>query len=455
MVQPRFAGFGSGQGTDGGFSPAQGGTAAAWDPSQLTGLVDEWDADAAYCVTDAACDFDAASDQRLTVSIDSKIGGNATSFWRAMWVKHDATVSGAQRYMTAVSGTTGYSIYQANGTVTARSYKDDTSEDVVNNAAGLTTSTWYFIYMEYTGTRMRVSVNNGAFSQSSADYTYAPSTSGTAYVGGLTATTQDFDGQAQSLCGGDGNLSSGQITALYNSGAGGLYESTTLTTELEFWWNLTEASGSRVDSHASYDLTAVNTPGVAAGVAEGTVQDRSPVKTYTGKTNSETFDQSTVANQPRWIEDGDGSGNPALDFDGTNYTSTLTASLTQGFTLAALVRFDAAGDYLFGGDVSGEFAGRGATNWEAAFGSTISGGTPDDSWHRMIVVANGANSAIYIDGSSVATGDIGAGGVAQVILGAKGDGSAPLDGRVRAVVIADSAADSGDVASLDDYLAAL
>lgn len=436
----------------------------SFTPASLTGLLDEWSAESQYCLTNGACDFASASTQYLTNSTDDL--SVSTSFEIAMWVNVDdlSAIHSLIHQGSARPGGAGgvYEAYIAktSGDVNWRVRNAADSVFVAETGVSIAAATDTLIFLRYDATpdEIGVAINDGSFSTTAI--VGVNSDTGPFHIGTLSTLSLSWDGFIQSVVFLRGRtFTASERTALYNSGSGILYEDapSTLTSEATSalsWWGLTESYGARVDSHGSADLTAVNSPGVAAGVASGTCQSRSPWKEWAGFRNGETFDQATIANQPRWLDDADGSGNPGSDFDGTNYTATLTASMSQPFLLAAIVRFDAAGDYVFGGDVVGEFVGRGASDWEAAFGSTLADGTPDGNEHRLIAYINGVSSSIYIDGVEVASGDVGAGGVSQIVLGAKGDGSAVLDGRVRHVVIAEG--DNADkIADLDTYLAGI
>lgn len=82
------------------------------------------------------------------------------------------------------------------------------------------------------------------------------------YVGATRGTSNFFDGKIDSLFGGDGNLSSGQVTWLYNSGLGRVVDeigagTTVSTSDIDFGWGLEETSGTRLDAFGSDDLTEV------------------------------------------------------------------------------------------------------------------------------------------------------------------------------------------------------
>ncbi len=92
-------------------------------------------------------------------------------------------------------------------------------------------------------------------------------------LGAEEAGTFPFDGNAVSVLVGKKILSAKEKTLLYNSGAGKPYQALGLIDDgsnikdaFVAYWNLDEASGTRVDSHSSHDLADNNTVTQATGL---------------------------------------------------------------------------------------------------------------------------------------------------------------------------------------------
>lgn len=147
--------------------------------------------------------------------------------------------------------------------------------NVLSTLPAVATSNWYFVvaYHDPTANTIGISVNNGTV------YT-------TSHSGGVRAGTAPVNigrNPFGSTLGMDGRvacvgfwkkvLSASEITQLYNRGFGMDYSELDagLLTSLISYWELTEASGTRVDSHGSNDLTDNNTvtgnPGVVYDVS--------------------------------------------------------------------------------------------------------------------------------------------------------------------------------------------
>ena len=236
-------GFNSAQGTLSGFSRSQGGTVASY-PAQAAHLTP-------------------ANSEHFTVPLGADNFGSASGWWRFIRFRMDVA-TGTQRIFWLRPGTTGMAVYHTGGTsLVAEAYDDVAGLQTATDASGLSIDTWYNLYVEYTGTRLRTSVDDAAFTASGSDFTYAPPASGTGYVGATSSLTQLFDGRLQLFCGGDGVLTSAQITEL-NSGISFSSASAGLVAAATWWNDMGETSAgtgavTRVDSIGSNDLTDVNT----------------------------------------------------------------------------------------------------------------------------------------------------------------------------------------------------
>ncbi len=149
---------------------------------------------------------------------------------------------------------------------------------------------------------------------------------------------------------------------------------------------------------------------------------------------------AVLAGTAVWNEAGSGTtynaagpnGKPEIGF-------VLTSALVSAFALVQPFSFMVYGKSsgnsqgFFGDGGVNEFYRSGTPEWIWS-GTTnfIHGGTPDNNYHCMIGVINGASSAIYVDGILVASGDGGTGGVggANNFFIGLGDGTTHLVGPV-------------------------
>ena len=228
------------------------------------------------------------------------------------------------------------------------------------------------------------------------------------------------------------------------------------------FYNLCEASGTRVDSTGLNDLTAVNTPTVAAGPGEGRCVNNSPVKRWEDRSgNGRHLVQATIANQPIWrasILNGLG----VVDFDGvSDYIAASGLLMGSTYTCGALTeRSGSANRYLIGaGAAPGSVAliSRYADDFEfygaspritiAASGAAASG------FHSVAFGGNSGGMATRFDGAASTTSATAAPtGDGDFTIGApSGVASDYFDGQVSEVVLS-TAYGASVLASLDSYL---
>lgn len=102
-------------------------------------------------------------------------------------------------------------------------------------------------------------------------------------------------------------------------GGGAAAASSTLLDGLVSWWSLDEASGTRVDSHGSNDLTDVNTVGSASGKVSNAA---SCIKTNTEYLTCPHLGLSGSASISMWVYITVATANAPLFFDanGSSYT---------------------------------------------------------------------------------------------------------------------------------------
>lgn len=121
--------------------------------------------------------------------------------------------------------------------------------------------------------------------------------------------------------------------------------------------------------------------------------------------------------------DADGiNGNAAVDFSLSNYLDVSFTSESQPNTIYIVFRFDSfdsGGNNILYDSVNGSAHAHGndQTEYVAFAGDTILVGTVDTSNHISGVLWDGSSSTIRIDGSSLAVGNAGTGGLDGFVLG--------------------------------------
>jgi len=115
------------------------------------------------------------------------------------------------------------------------------------------------------------------------------------------------------------------------------------------------------------------------------------------------------------------TGSPSIvsgGLNGLNYVSysdsdyheaTFASAVSQPDQIFIVFRTPRSNDYILGTTDQNnrhDFKDDG-DNWTCRAGSFVSGGSPDDSWHIASLLFNGSNSALRIDGTQVASGNVG------------------------------------------------
>lgn len=156
---------------------------------------------------------------------------------------------------------------------------------------------------------------------------------------------------------------------------------------------------------------------------------------YDQSGNSNNATQSTAANQPK-IYDATAerhiteNGKPAIDFDGSNDhldTADFTP-LTQANFITLTHKGDVAGGtaWIFSTSTSNTNRNFFLQDGRYYAGSFVSSGSVGTSQVNISIVADGANTEIFKNGSSVGTGDAGTNGIQKVRLFANRDGNVSL-----------------------------
>ena len=209
-------------------------------------------------------------------------------------------------------------------------------------------------------------------------------------------------------------------------------KNSSLATDLVSYWELEEASGTRVDSHGSNDLTDNNTVGQGTGIiGDGADFERTNTDEYLS------------------YNDTGGVFNPSGDF-----SISLWYKL-ESTGNACLVDYgnDASSGWLIQDEASNRiFVRRDTTTGNKDVTYTH---TQDTSWHHLVVVSDqGSTLKIYYDGterSSIANGGTGDGTTGEFKIGALLNGASyvnEMDGVIDEVGFWSRALSASDVTAL-------
>ncbi len=195
-----------------------------------------------------------------------------------------------------------------------------------------------------------------------------------------------------------------------------------------------------------------------ATLTSGTLTTWSDI--YGGANN---LTQGTAANRPTIIQDSRGAGRHGVLFDGTNDLLAGAFTLNQPCTIGILYKSIVVGnlvtnDIIIDGSValaaivSAADAAHAIVNF--AVSAETSAGSPvaDGVYERWIVVANGAASIVYRNGTPVFSGSIGTNNPGGLTIGALRNGTRHTNIEVGAVVAIPSALGGADREALDSWM---
>ena len=210
-------------------------------------------------------------------------------------------------------------------------------------------------------------------------------------------------------------------------------KNSSLATNLGSYWELEEASGTRVDSHGSNDLTDVNTVGTATGIqGNGADFERSNTEYLISSTGPGITGDWSIS---FWLKQESQTIN---QWPITSYTSGEGGILLR-------VNSD--------GKLFAQFGNGGTVSKTVTTASQITIG----SWYHVVFtsdVSAGTNGyTVYVNGSSVAlTADTSTatsvGAQANMTIGALGAGTQPFDGVIDEVGIWSRILSASDVTTL-------
>jgi len=234
-----------------------------------------------------AAQFTRANSEYLSIADNAALSMGGTDAAWAFWVRPDSAPPSIQWLLFKGQGTTGttleYAIRHTSAGALICSRSDGTTLRAFSVASQLTVNVWALIVMEFTVAtgRFELFVNGvsvGSLTNAGEDIWNG---AGSVFLGSRTGGTDPLDGRLDSVGIWKRTLTTAEKTWLYNGGAGRQYseigsgDGAALATNLQAWWNLEEASGTRSDSHGMNHLTDNNTVTQADGIA-----DLSSFKTY-------------------------------------------------------------------------------------------------------------------------------------------------------------------------------
>lgn len=128
--------------------------------------------------------------------------------------------------------------------------------------------------------------------------------------------------------------------------------------------------------------------------------------------------QALAANQGTYNTSGP-NGHASIAMDAANDVYTTELSITQGFTIHAVAKVTSSAAIKKLISDASYWLGINASNFVAMnLGSDIPANSDiSGEWHVITYIANGASSSIRVDGSEVASGNVGESGLTNIKLG--------------------------------------
>jgi hypothetical protein len=259
-------------------------------------------------------------------------------------------------------------------------------------------------------------------------------------------------------------LSGAQVTALYNGGVGLMYDGIGATLQAACSgaaWDLKEESGTRADATGGGNtLTDNNTVTANDGkVAYAVTADASVVAIGTDQGAAALVIQQAVHASKPLLKTAIINGQPVLRFDGTDdFLKVATGAISNQplWGWAVVDDNDAATRYYLDGGAASKVALRhDGTNLEVNAGADVGAAHAAGAPHLVTFSVNGASSEIWVDGTSLATGDAGAQNQdSGIAIGADNAGASPLAGDIAEIAIVAGSPTAADLANLKTYITA-
>ena len=439
---------------------------AAWTPASLgTSLKGWWKSDAGVKGRTAA-QFTAANSEFLSKTVPTTLDVGDVDWWYCGRIYMDTWDT--NRFVSAIQNGTNqlFWLYESGTKLTFNVYNGVSTLVGTAQSAALSTGTWYYFmaYHSATSNEVGISINGAAFT--TAATTGAAGASGAPFqIGSRSASPIYFDGRMQTFAfGAAGSDSMATIRDLfYNSGNGKVYADLTsaqkTSTGLISMWNLTEESGARADSHGANALTDNNTVTANDGKVEYAVTaDASVVYKWTDQSAGALLPvQATHTKKPLLKTNILNTTRSVLRFDGTDDFLKVASGAISNQPLwgwAVVDDNDAATRYYFdGGAASKVSLFHDGTNLNANAGSSVGAAHTAGAPHLVTFSVNGASSQIWVDGTSLATGDAGAQNQdSGIAIGADNAGATPLAGDIAEIAFVAGSPSAADLANLKAYI---
>ena len=416
-----ISGFAAPQGEGHGFDPAQG-CEGMWLPTYLGSSLAAWYKADAGCYTDAACLFASASSQYLSKTSPTFAPTTKMTIrfsWKPTAVGVSQVIVGRR--------TAQFLVYQwSDGKITVFVGSDI---DYIGGSTVLVAGSQYEIVVVYDGTlaaanRVAIYINGVAEPVSGGGTIPATLPASTAPLEVGTNNAAEFANGALARLGLSSlALSGAALTAAHTST---FWADMTAARQADWFsfYNLCEASGTRVDSTGLNNLTPTNGPTVAAGPGEGLAVNNSPVKRIEDQSgNARHLLQSTIASQPLWIASGQ-NGRPIVRYDGVDDRSRAVYTLAQPVDVFTSLAWTVQDYLLDGGSLHGmALVKTGGTALMYAGASGPAPALPSTAFHVLRLFFSGASSVLSIDGGSDTTGNAGTNTTGGVTVGSSAIGT--------------------------------
>ena len=208
-------------------------------------------------------------------------------------------------------------------------------------------------------------------------------------------------------------LSTPDIVAIYNSGTPREYADLTTAEKVNLvsFWHLNEPSGTRYDAHGSNDLTDNNTVGVTTGPVEYVATENAAIT----KWENQAGNASLFADLTR----GAATLSPILSSGNANWSNgnglrAATGSLSQPHTLIGIVKdnspISSSATIIdqYPASTRNILSRSSGTAYRIWASTSLVGSSVSNDRKVIIGEANSTSSVLYVDGTSVASGNAGA-----------------------------------------------
>jgi hypothetical protein len=311
-------------------------------PSQIAGL-SLWLRPDVDVLSDGAAQFTAASSHYLDVADTAALSAGDIDFCLAGWLK--LTTGGANKCFVSKAAGSGaanveYSLlYASAANRLGFIVSNGSTTTQVNWSSAPSNGVWYFVVAWHDAAANTINIQvNDAAAVSAAHTTGCYDSTHPFQIGRRGASLEHLDGAVDSLGFWKRTLTALEKTWLYNAGVGRTYaaigqlgnDGSNLKTNLQAWWNLAEATGTRSDSHGANHLTDHNNVAPAVGVVAGMAGDEDTVSLWKdASTAARNAAQGNAAKRPTLEL---GGARPLIVLDGSDDEWTLASALAANLT---------------------------------------------------------------------------------------------------------------------------